>query len=510
MEQGANRPPVRLPPIPAQGKVQRTKRTNRHILHLKIAIISILTIFSPYLLSLLYPLTPQLLILTVFISAIISVILLFYLLKPLSNLVTSAESLSNGNFNQRVDIKSGDELEDVGNAFNFMADKLSKAFQRLEGEQHIAILENSKLNEILSSVIDGIIALDFNKNIIFLNKVSRELTGYNEAEVYGRPVDQVIHFLSEQEEILPKTYCRGNFNQTAKLIGKRGKQTKVNLITTQVGTAIQTNLSCIVILHDLSREEELEQMKLDFVSMASHELKTPLTSIIGYLSVFLNETKDKIPKDSLPLLDKAFIAAQQLQTLIANLLSVNKIEREQLSISLEPVDYFAILSKAIEDLRNQANQKNIVLSLITPGKNLPKILADPIRLGEVITNLLSNAINYTNPGGKVEITVKISLTEVTTIVSDTGIGIPQEAMPHLFNKFFRVSSRLQKANKGTGLGLYITKSIIEKLRGRIWVQSEVGKGSRFFFTLPIIMQNTGILDTNKFISQAIQSGTLNY
>ncbi|OGE27751.1 hypothetical protein A2772_00685 [Candidatus Daviesbacteria bacterium RIFCSPHIGHO2_01_FULL_38_8b] len=390
------------------------------------------------------------------------------------------------------------------------AAQLAPTLRQLETERDIAIAARDKTNEILASVIDGIVALDFNKNVILLNKAAQELTGYSETEIQGRPIDRMIRLFSEQEEILPKTYCQGSFNKPVKVVGKEGKQTKVNLMTTQAEGSVQTNLGCILILHDLSKEEELEQMKLDFVSMASHELKTPLTSIIGYLSVFLDEAGNKLPKENLDLLDKAFVSAKQLQTLIQNLLNVNKIEREQMSVSLEPVDYTAILYKAIEDLKSQANQKNIVLTLTLPSQPLPKVLADSVRLSEVVTNLLANAINYTNPDGKVEITTLVSPTEVTTSITDTGVGIPKEAIPHLFNKFFRVSNQLQKASKGTGLGLYIAKSIIEKLHGKIWVESEVGKGSRFSFTLPVVNQTNNILDSDKFIRSSIQTGALNY
>ena len=479
-------------------------------LHLKIILITVLAVFLPYILGLLVHLTPMLYFFAAIVSAILSAVTLFWILKPLGILIKSTRDFSDGKLNLRTDIRSGDEFEDVGNSFNLMADKLSKTIQTLESDRAIAISEKNKFNEILSSIIDGIIALDSNKNVIFLNKASEELINYREAEVRGKPIDQIIHLFSGTDEILPKTYCMTSFNQTAKLIGKEGKQTKVNLTTSQVGGTVQTNMSCILTLHDLSNEEELEQMKLDFVSMASHELKTPLTNIVGYLSVFLNENKNSVSKESFDLLNKAFTAAQQLQTLIANLLNVNKIEREQLSVSPEPVDYFVILSKTVEDLRSQANQKGIVLVLIPPTQNLPKVLADPLRLGEVITNLLSNAINYTSPGGKVEIATEVFPTELKTAISDTGVGIPQEALPHLFSKFFRVSNQLQKTSKGTGLGLYIAKSIIEKLHGKIWVESEVGKGSKFSFTLPLIIQSKGILDHDKFVSEALQSGTLNY
>lgn len=388
-------------------------------------------------------------------------------------------------------------------------DKLYRTLNDLENQTAAAISERDKFEEILSSVIDGIIALDFNKNIIFLNKASEELTGYTQKEVSGKPIDQMVHLFSDQQEIFPKAYCQVSYNQTAKIIGKMGRQTKINLITSQVDGTVQSNLNCILILHDLSKEEELEQMKLDFVSMASHELKTPLTTIVGYLSVFLEESRNKVPRESLVLLNKAFIAAQQLQSLIQNLLNVNKIEKEQLSVSFEPVNLKAILSKAVDDLKPQANQKNIVLTSKLPD-NIPAILADPIRLGEVATNLVVNAINYTNPGGNVEISVAVSPSDIVTTVSDSGIGIPGEAIPHLFGKFFRVSNSLQQANKGTGLGLYISKSIIEKLHGKIWVESEQGKGSRFSFSLPVATKTAGILDSKQYVSSAIQSGTLNY
>ncbi len=134
---------------------------------------------------------------------------------------------------------------------------------------------------------------------------------------------------------------------------------------------------------------------------------------------------------------------------------------------------------------------------------------DPGRIIEVVTNLIANAINYTNPGGQVTVFMQVSPTEVTTTITDTGVGIPKEAIPRLFSKFFRVSNLTQKASKGTGLGLYIAKSIINKMNGKIWVESELGKGSRFLFTLPIASK-TASLDSQKFTSEAIQSGALNY
>lgn len=485
------------------------------LLFLKISFVVTFAVIISLLISLILTVS-QFSIFNLLVSIVIGIlattiisIFVFIFLKPLRDLITSIASFSQGNFNHRIDIRSGDEFEQVGKSFNLMADKVSEIFKNLEKERDGAIAERGKLNEVLSSIADGIIALDFNKNIILSNKAAEEITGFTDAELLGHPVDQLVHLFSDQEEIVSKTYCQTSFNQTAKLVGKEGKQTRVNFSTTELNGSVQTNVKCILVLHDMEKEEELEKMRLDFVSMASHELRTPLTSIIGYLSVFINENKGKVEASELGLLEKSLISSTQLLTLVQNLLNVNKIEREQLSVAIQPLDYLPIITKVIEDLRTQAVQKNVVLNF-NPPQPLPKVLADQIRVSEVITNLLANAINYTNAGGRVEVVLNISPNELTTTISDSGIGIPEEAMPHLFNKFFRVSNQTQQASKGTGLGLYISKSIIEKLGGKIWAESEMGRGSRFSFTLPLAERKSAGIINNNFTGQQLQSGALNY
>lgn len=483
---------------------------HKKTLKIKVILTVVITTLAPAIISLFLTQNPFIAIIIALISATISSFLLLLFLKPLSTLIEGTYALGQGNFNKRVDIRSGDEFEDVGNSFNQMADKISKIFETTAKEKDIAIAEKSKLDEVLSSIVDGIIALDFNKNIILVNKSAEQITGFTQAELQNQSIDKSIHLFIDTEEIFSNTFCQVNFNKAARLIGKGGKTIKVNLTSAKVDGTVQTNISCIIILHDLSKEEELERMKLDFISMASHELKTPLTSIIGYLSVFTLENRGKLAKEESDLIDRSLISAQQLLVLVQNILNVNRIERGQMSVNSIPTDYLPILSKAVEDLRNQANQKNIILTLNAGNKTLPKIFADPLRIGEVITNLIGNAINYTDPGGKVDITISLSPTELITEVSDTGVGIPKEALSHLFDKFFRVTNKSQQSAKGTGLGLFISKSIIEKLNGKIWAVSELGEGSKFSFTLPIVTQTRGVLDTEKFVGEEIQRGALNY
>lgn len=451
------------------------------MLRLKIALLILATTLLPLLTSSLIP-NQFVIILGIFI-ALISLFVLYILIKP---------------------------LETAEKTFNLMAEKLKVDYQKLEVEKGLVWREKSKMDMILSSMIDGIIALDFNKNIMLMNKAAEQITGFKLAGIEGKPINQFIHQFSGTDEVLPNTFCQNSYQQTLTLVGKNGKQTKINLSTAIISSDTQTNLGCILILHDLTKEEELERMKLDFVSMASHELKTPLTSIVGYLTVFLDENKNKLQKEQADLLDRALISSRQLLSLVGNLLNVNKIERDQLAVSLQPLDYLSILNKAVTDLQNQAKLKNITLTLNLPQNPIPNIMADPIRITEVLDNLISNAINYTNSGGSVDISIQLTPVEVETIVSDTGIGIPQESIPQLFNKFYRVSAATQKASKGTGLGLYISKSIIEKHNGKIWVESKLNQGSKFHFSLPLVTKAETVIESDKFTGQAIQTGALNY
>lgn len=443
--------------------------------------------------------------------ASLSSVLIYFTLKPISDLVKGALTLAGGNLNFRMNIKTNDELEQTGDAFNLVASKLQQAIVSIEHDKDFVSGEKNRLSMILSSVVDGIIAIDFSKRIVMMNKAAEEITGYSLQELEQKPIEQFIRFYADKEELTPKSYCQPQTNKILTVTGKNGKQINVSLTTAQAHTQIQTNLSCTLILHDLTRESTLEQMKLDFVSMASHELKTPLTSITGYLSVFIDENRDKLPKEELELVEKSLIASKQLYTLVANILNVNKIERGQISVTQQDMDLTPILKKGVEDLLDQAKLKGIDLSLQIQNNPLPKVSADPVRISEVVVNLISNAINYSNTKGKITVSAAVMPNEIVTTIEDNGVGIPKDALPHLFNKFFRVSNTAQKSDKGTGLGLYISKSIIEKLNGKIWVESEFGKGSKFHFSLPVATQiSQGKLNTQQFISSSIQQGALNY
>lgn len=235
-----------------------------------------------------------------------------------------------------------------------------------------------------------------------------------------------------------------------------------------------------------SRFYEDDQLKSEFVSIASHELLTPTAAIEGYLSMILDEKMAKVDPKAEEYLRKVQSSAHRLAELVKDLLSVSRIESGKIVINKQPVAVSPLIKQVIGEIGIRAHDAKIKLSYEKPPKEPPKILADPDRFIQILTNLISNAIKYNKPKGSITVTVESDKKFVTVHVTDTGIGIGPEHIGHLFEKFYRVHDDSAAAEKiGTGLGLFITRSIVEMQGGKIEVRSEAGKGSDFYFSLPV-------------------------
>ncbi len=229
--------------------------------------------------------------------------------------------------------------------------------------------------------------------------------------------------------------------------------------------------------------EELDKLKDEFISMAAHELKAPMTGLVGYLELLSSKIspaeKEKIKED----FDILNILINDLNKLINDLLDVSRIEQGRLKVDIKEVNVNEIVEAVIKNLLPVAQQKALTLSFV-PGPNLPVLKSDPDRIRQVVTNLISNSIKYTLKG-KIDINVTVADKLVQVEVRDTGIGIPAAELPNLFSKFHRVKDKQTQEVRGTGLGLWITKQIVEVLGGKISVESIYGTGSKFSFTIPV-------------------------
>lgn len=361
------------------------------------------------------------------------------------------------------------------------------------------VAERNKLSITLAGITEGVFVVDKEGVISFFNPAAEKLFGMKESEVLGKKANDILQIFDVEGKILveyffPKeklskdmvTYTRNG----VRIQHPDGLVVYANLIAANIVEGEGINLGAIVTLHDVSKEKDLEEMKLDFVSMAAHELRTPLTSIRGYLSVLQEETKGTLKEEQSSFLDKAFISSTQLAALVENLLSVSRIERGALQIQAQVTDWEPLIDEAFNNFLPQAKERQVALTYAKPKTKIPLVMVDKFRISEVVSNLIGNALNYTPAGGSVEVSLETKEEEVITHVKDTGPGIPESALPKLFTKFFRVSGVLEQGSKGTGLGLYISKAIVDMHKGRIWVDSKLGQGSTFSFSVPVSKDQT--------------------
>ena len=367
-----------------------------------------------------------------------------------------------------------------------LANRLRKKTVEVEGER-------DKLSVVLASISDGVFVLDTDQRLILINKEAAKMFGIKETDYLEEKLDDVFNFMQNETKITAKDLCPNRKITTDEIVFSArdlkftrpdGKDIYLNLTSSQIDNASSTGIGCICVFQDATRERELEEMKLDFVSMAAHELRTPLTSVRGYLSLLKEELAPSLKPDQMSFIEKAFVSATQLTALIENLLNISNIERGSLRLEVEKSSWRNILENNVKNHLDFAHERNIKLSMRV-AKKLPEIYVDRFRISEVLSNLINNAITYTSPGGSVEISVETKDNALVTHVKDTGNGIPEEALPKIFTKFFRVSGPLEQGSKGTGLGLYIAKSIVDMHKGAIWVESKVNVGSTFSFSLPI-------------------------
>ena len=333
--------------------------------------------------------------------------------------------------------------------------------------------EKRKLEAVIGGIGELVVATDNEGKINLVNQSVQELTGIKEEKLLGMNLTKVFKGIKNE------TNSQGFEVRVRK--AKEQLTFKVRLY--RLFDAIGQPHGQVFVFHDITAEKELERMKIDFVSMAAHELRTPLTALKGYLSFLKGEVYPQLSKEQKVYLDRSGVSADTLSSLVDNLLNISRIESGNLELSLRKTDLPELFRPLIEQFKERARQKSIDLSFsFDPG--ISSVMIDGFRVNEVLANLLDNAINYGKSGGHIQVSVKQKGGEVETCVADDGPGIPEPSIKHLFTKFYRVSNVLGQGSKGTGLGLFICKSIVELHQGKIWVESKVGQGSKFCFSFP--------------------------
>jgi signal transduction histidine kinase len=389
--------------------------------------------------------------------------------------------------------ETSNPINDLTNAFEISMRLIEKLHFDRRTDSSNAGLEKLKTEIILSTLPEGILVLNTHKQILIANTAAEKILGQSFKRIYTKHVDQVFFLQNANGDSYLSSDYFHPLNIDLSPIININTLTDISLVTQhgihtidfklyRIDSTLQTELAYVIKFSPTKVDNNPTETS-DAASIATHELRTPLTNIKSALAVFIDKNKTNLPQDQQELLGIIWASTQDLSALIDNLSNITKLESGTLSLNEISKNWNQFVTQVVDGYKIAAEQKgiNLTLNLEEPS---PTLSFDPVRIGEVIGNLLTNALHYTSSGGTIHITTHVDQSSVTFAIHDTGQGIPNEALPQLFNKFYRVTSA-QDNIKGSGLGLYLSKSIIEMHHGTMWVESELGKGSTFYFSLPL-------------------------
>jgi two-component system phosphate regulon sensor histidine kinase PhoR len=334
--------------------------------------------------------------------------------------------------------------------------------------------ERDKMTAILSNMADGILVVGGAGEVTMINRAAERIFQFSADKKLGHTFIEVVHD-HEIDGILQKSLKTGE-QQMGVVEIEPGRQLLGVVATPIVGTR-----GCVVLLQDLTEMRRLEKVRRDFIANISHELRTP-TASLRVLAETLQEGAIDDPIVAKGFLDKINVETDRLAQMVSELSDLSRIESGEVSLKKEPIDIGEVVALVVERLKPQADRAGLSLAVDIPS-GLPRALADKERVEQVLVNLLHNAVKFTHSGGRIICVAKIEGDNMLISVMDTGVGIPVDDLPRIFERFYKADKA--RAGGGTGLGLAIAKHIVESHSGKIWAESIEGKGSTFTFTLPI-------------------------
>ena len=368
---------------------------------------------------------------------------------------------------------TGDTLEALGASLNQTAARLDRTIRTLTEERNLS-------SAILGSMVEGVAVVNAAERLVFANPGFASILGLDVPPVAGSSLLEVVR----QTELIGavRRVLAGEPRVESEI--STGTLRQHFFAATVASVRAGETSGAVIVLHDITELRKLERIRRDFVANVSHEFRTPLTAIQGFAETLIAGALDD-PQNRGRFLNIILEHARRLARLTEDLLKLSQMDADRLEIEINPVKVSQLVESCYETARHRAAEKELTLTL-APGlsQNLPDVAGDARRLQEVLQNLLDNAIQYTLPGGKIILNAELKNHNVVFTVSDTGIGIPTADQPRIFERFYRVDAARSREAGGTGLGLAIAKHLIEVHGGRIWVESEVGVGSRFHFSVP--------------------------
>ncbi len=435
-----------------------------------------------------------LILLTAVLVIVVGTTLSSGITRPLRELRDNAHAIGTGKLDARIHLKTGDEIETLAADFNRMAERLAESYRSLENRVRTATAELARekdsLQAIISALGEGLMVIDTERRIVLWNRAAEAMTGYPAEETIGRHCASILWTGSTDKPDICSTDCpalrafaerrpiaRRDLNTYIQT--KSGDRLPVSYTASPLYDEHERIRGCVVVLHDVSQEKQIDELKTDMISLVSHELRTPLSAIIGFAELLQDASTS--PSDREEFLRIIINEGRRMAGLVEDFLTISRIEAGRFELQLTDTDLRAIVDSVIGLLSRQYPNHELVNEL---PADLPHVQADANRIERVVANLLSNAIKYSPNGGRVRVWGRDIGDKIEVAVSDQGIGIRPEDIPKLFRRFQRVNREATPDVTGTGLGLSICKSIITEHGGTIRVESEYGRGSTFYFTLP--------------------------
>ncbi len=404
---------------------------------------------------------------------LLAAILLSFLLSktittPIERITEGARSIAEGNFDQKLGVQSSDEIGELTRSFNYMAGKLKATVGEVQGER-------DKLNTLFLHMTDGVAAFTTDGELIHMNPATENMIGVRADDRVT--FDELFTDLSmpDSDETVMRSFITGEITRKGRVLS----------VTLAPYGALDGEGGVICVFHDVTEQKRLDDARREFVANVSHELRTPLTNIRSYTETLLDAVGE-LPLDT----EKQFLGvisgeSERMARIVTDLLTLSKLDYGRMELRMTRFFIGEMLQNVVNAMRLNAEESGHELYSETP-ESLPEISGDRERLEQVVVNILSNAVKYTPSGGhiwlKAEQTEK---NEVCITVRDDGIGIPEEDVPRLFERFYRVDKARSRAAGGTGLGLAIAKEIVDQHDGQISLESVYGEGTTVTITLPV-------------------------
>ena len=417
------------------------------------------------------------------------------IVRPIRQVTGAARAIGRGEFDQEIPVTGSNEVGILAEEFNSMRWNLKSAVEKLTAEE-------KKMTAIVNSIAEGLILVDSNNRVLHINPAAERLLNIS-ADSIDQDIteviqnDELIHIFEEDQRQILQHEPTDQFSSKKEginlisevTLARYDEKLVLRIIASPFLDENGLILGTVYLFDDITREKEIDQMKSDFISLVSHELRTPLTSIIGFVSFILDGKAGAINDRQRNSLARVQRQSKRLAALINDLLDISRIESGRIQMDQAPISLLESVTQRIEEIRPQADEKSIRLALTAP-ESVPKVLGDEARLGQVFTNLIGNAIKFTPENGDVNVKVEADGNLLHVEVIDTGPGIPPEERQKIFDKFYQLSDISTRQQGGSGLGLSISKSIVEAHGGKLWIDDgNQGKGSNFQFVLPLVRED---------------------